>query len=82
MTRKEIREAVDSYDTRYQHGFTNKEFEDLCEQLGADTQAVREKIGVVTCMIIEEEIITYHCDVELGLRLYFENREPTLFEFD
>ena len=58
----------------------------LCEsialELELDAGIVHEKIGVVTCIKINDEVVIYKHDVLLGLTLTIEKREMRPLEFD
>ena len=82
MEKINVSDFVYEYDTKHKEGFTNKEITSLCEKLSIDLEPFSKKLGVNTCMMIEGEIITYHCDVELAVRLCLENRERRLGEWD
>ena len=41
-----------------------------------------KKLGINTCMIIDNETITYHCDIKIALRCLIENRDKTFWEWD
>ena len=78
----EIKEKIESFPTKWPEGFTNEEEKKLCEELNIDYSKYCHKLGVNTCIVKEGESLTYHCDVELAVRLCLENRDKTLMEWD
>lgn len=71
-----------SNSTKHKQGYTSLEMVNLCDKLGLDKPTFYDKLGVNTCMVIDGEVITYHCDVELAVRLVIEDREMTQEEWD
>ena len=41
-----------------------------------------DALGINTCMFIDNELITYHCDILTALRCVTENREMRSYEWD
>lgn len=71
------------YKTKHKQGFTREEMVDLIQNhTNYDLEDFWDKLGVNTGMIIDGDYITYHCDVELALRLLRENRNINSFEWD
>lgn len=78
-----ISERVYAFKTKYEQGFTNREIAELLVSYPEiNMDAYHEGIGIHTAMMIDDEIITYHSDVILGIRCGVENRKPTHWEFD
>lgn len=77
-----ISRLVDSHPTKYPNGYTLDDMKSLCKELSIDFNVFGEKLGVNTGMVIKGESVTYHCDVELAIRLCLENRDMTLLEWD
>ena len=71
------------FKTKYKEGYTNSEILKLLENYPeVNIKDFNKAIGVHTCMIIDGETITYHGDVQLGLILCLEKREPKSYEWD
>lgn len=71
------------YKTKHKQGFTREEMVDLIQNhTNYNLEDFWDKMGVNTGMIIDGDYITYHCDVELALRLLRENRNINSFEWD
>jgi len=68
--------------TKHKEGYTSLEMNNLCDKLGLDKPTFYDKLGVNTCMVINGEVITYHCDVELAVLLVIEDRDVTQSEWD
>lgn len=76
------RETVNGFNTKHKEGFTSSEMLQVCNKANVDYDEFLEKLGVNTCIMIDNEIITYHSDVELALACCIEGREPNVFEWD
>lgn len=78
-----IKKVVNSFKTKNKEGFTESE---LKEFLKSYPEVNMDKFNNAmmgnTCMVIDNEIINYHCDVELALRCGLENRDPRPLEWD
>jgi hypothetical protein len=63
--KKSIFDIVYGYPTKYMEGFTNSEISDILKYFPNinRTQYDNALIGT-TCMMIDNEKITYHCDIE------------------
>ena len=82
LNTKNIPKIVNNYPTKHKEGFTDKEINSLIKEYDLDPKKFYEKLGVNTSMAIEDEIITYHCDIELALRCVFEDRNKRPGEWD
>lgn len=84
IKQKSIRDIVYDFPTKYEQGFTT--FDQQC--LLADyfpqysQEELSEKIGVVTCMRIDDEFVIYHEDIINALYCLIENRELNQWEWD
>jgi len=63
MINKELQDLVYNYKTKYKEGFTDLEIKRLLIQLKIDEESFNKSLGVNTCMIKDNQIITYHSDV-------------------
>ena len=82
LTSENLELFIDTYKTKHKEGFTGNEIEFILEKYKIDKDKFYEALGVNTCMIIEGQIITYHCDVEKGLRCVIEDRDQNILEWD
>lgn len=63
MANKELQDLVYNYKTKYEEVFTDVEIKRLLIQLKIDEESFNKLLGVNTCIIKGNEIITYHSDV-------------------
>lgn len=78
-----IKDVIYNYPTKNEHGFTTEEIKKLLKLFGGiSVRKFNKKLGIHTAMLIDGEIITYHCDVLMAIRCCLENREQTFAEFD
>jgi len=78
-----ITDIVNNFPTKNKEGFTGKEIQTLLKQYpDINMEKFHDALRGITCMMIDNEMIIYHCDVELALRCGLENRDPTAFEWD
>lgn len=82
LTNENLTDFINDYQTKYKEGFTSSEINEVLENNNIDKEKFYEALGVNTCMIIEGNVITYHCDIIKGLRCVFENRGQNLLEWD
>ncbi len=82
LNSKNISEIINNYPTKYKEGFMESEVNSLLEKYGLDSKKFYEKLGVNTCIEIDGEILTYHCDIETALFCLIENRDKTIWEWD
>jgi hypothetical protein len=82
LTSKNITNIVYSYPTKYEYGFTASEIKKLISEYEINEDNFNTALGVNTCMMIDNEIITYHCDIEKALFCVVENRTENSFEWD
>lgn len=81
---KKVHNLVANFKTKNKEGFTNKEIRKLVAENfpNVTKEQFYEKLGVNTCMVIDGEVVTYHCDVETALICLVEGREKNIFEWD
>ena len=84
MKGKELENFIFNYPTKYEQGFTKEEIDTLLTN--NFPHITREKfgevMGVVTCMIINDEIITYHSDIYHTINAIQNGRGLTPAEWD
>jgi hypothetical protein len=79
---KNLSKIINKYPCQYEHGFTSLEIKKLLFKYGIDQEKFYIALGVNTCMVIDGKTITYHCDVEKGIRCVLENRQQNIEEWD
>jgi len=78
-----IEKLINEYPTKYKEGFTPSEEKKLLSKF-PDINMDKYNSAMMgnTCMIIDDEIITYHCDMITALKCGIENRNMKWYEFD
>lgn len=81
---KSIRDIVYDFPTKYEQGFTAKDQRSLLDHYFPQysQEELSEKIGVVTCIRIDDEFVIYHEDIINALYCLIENRELNQWEWD
>lgn len=82
ITSKNITNVVNNFPVKYEYGFTASEINTLLTEYDLDENLFYQKLGVNTCMVIEGQTITYHCDIEKALFCLVENRDENFLEWD
>lgn len=82
MKYEQLKEKVYNYNTKYSAGFIKTEIEQLLEELNINEKRFYKALGVNTCMLIDGNVITYHCDILKGVVCAIENREQNSLEWD
>lgn len=82
ITSENLNDFINNYPTKYQSGFLAFEIKEILERFQIDEDTFYKALGVNTCMVIDGQAVTYHCDIELALRCVIENRNKTLNEWD
>lgn len=77
------RERVYGFKTKYKEGFIQSEVEKLLKYYpDIDMKKFNDALMCNTCMLIDGNIIQYHCDIELALVCGIEKRNIRPSEFD
>ncbi len=80
---KKITKRVYSYKTKYEQGFIQSEIEDILTHYpDINMGKFNEALNGITALLIDEHIITYHCDIEKALICGVENRDLRASEWD
>jgi hypothetical protein len=82
LTSKNITNVVNKFPVKYEYGFTTSEIIELLTEYDINSEKFYTSLGVNTCMIIDGQSITYHCDIEKALFCVVENREQNFLEWD
>lgn len=78
-----IKDKVDNYPTKHKEGFIKSEIDDLLKDYpGINMDRFNDALSGITGMMIDDEIITYHCDIEKALYCGTENRGLRFYEWD
>jgi hypothetical protein len=82
-SKEEIIKTVNNYSTKNKEGFTDIEIRNLINQFPTiNLTKFNDAFNGNTCMVINNEIINYHCDVINAIICGVENRELRLNEWD
>lgn len=80
---QKVREDVNNFKTKHKEGFTQKEIDSILKKYpGIHMDKFNEAMMGNTCMLIENETIIYHCDVEKAIICGVESRKLKLGEWD
>jgi len=80
---KDIEKKVYNFKTKNKEGFTPSEIKTLLKDYpNINMDAFNNSLMGDTCMIIDNETIRYHCDIEKALRCGVESRDPYPWEWD
>ena len=82
LTSKNITNVVNDFPVKYEHGFTTSEIKKLLTEYDINEDTFYESLGINTCMVIDGQTITYHCDIEKALFCVVENRGQHPWEWD
>jgi hypothetical protein len=78
-----ISERVNTYPTKHEEGFISSELEELLKEYpNIDIGKFNEAMMGNTCMLKGNEVIMYHCDIELAIRCGIEKRNVRGYEMD
>ena len=79
-----IDKFVYDYKTKNAEGFTYLELKELKEKfpLEFNEEKFNDALMGTTCMMIDGDIITYHCDIITAFYCGVENRGMKWYEFD
>jgi hypothetical protein len=78
-----IPERVSKYKTKHKEGFIQSEIDDLLKEFPAiDMVKFQNALTGITCMIIDDETIIYHHDIEKALICGIEKRNLHFYERD
>lgn len=78
-----LEDKVYNYKTKYLYGFTQSELKQILEEYpDINMDKVENTLMRNTGRVIDDNFITYHCDVLTALRCDIENRDQYGYEFD
>lgn len=83
MATNEIHVKVYGYKTKYPEGFIKREIEELLKDYpGIHMDKFNDALMGNTCMMRNNEVISYHCDIEKAIVCGTENRRLRSWEWD
>jgi len=82
LTPENLFDFISNYPTKHKQGFLPIETNEILERFNIDKKLFYEKLGVNTCMVIEEQTVNFKSDIELALRCVLENRDKKIGEWD
>lgn len=78
-----IREKVYSFKTKNKEGFVQSEIDALLKEYPeVNMDKFNNALRGNTCMMLDNEIVMYHCDIEKALICGIENRNLSIGEWD
>ena len=78
-----IREKVYNFKTKNKEGFIQSEIDTLLKDYPKiNLDKFNNALMGNTCMMVDDEIVMYHCDIEKALRCGVENRNLRNWELD
>ncbi len=78
-----IREKVYDFKTKSREGFTKSEIDTLLKDYpNINRDKFNSALGGITCTMVNNEIVIYHCDIEKALLCGVENRDLYIWEWD
>ena len=78
-----VEDNVYNFRTKYKNGFTNDEINQIKSQyIGLNQDKFNNAMIGNICMLIDDEVISYHYDVYNALKCGIENRNLTATEWD
>lgn len=80
---KSISDLVHNYKTNSKYGFTQEEIDELLKQFpDIHMDKFNDALRGNTCMVIDDKVISYHCDIITALKCGVEDRYINVFEWD
>lgn len=78
-----IKEKVYGYKTKYKEGFIQSEIDNLLKDYpNINMDKFNNALTGITCMIIDNQMVIYHCDIALALNCGIDKRNPRNNEWD
>jgi len=79
---KNVQKLIEEYPTKHKEGFIGSEIITIINEYGISSDTFFDALGVNTCMIIDGDMVTYHCDIITALYCVLEGREKHPLEWD
>jgi len=81
--RDKIFDLVYNYKTKYKQGFIQDEIEDILKNFpNINMDKFNNALNGITCIMEDDNMIIYHCDIETALKCGIENRDMYSYEWD
>ena len=78
-----IREKIYNFKTKNKEGFVQSEIDMLLKDYpDINMNKFNSALRGITCMMVDNETVIYHCDIEKALRCGIENRNLRTWEWD
>ena len=78
-----IREKVYNFKTKNKEGFVQSEIDMLLKDYpDINLDKFNSALRGITCMMVDNETVIYHCDIEKALCCGIENRNLRTWEWD
>ncbi|NRB62855.1 MAG: hypothetical protein HRU40_07480 [Saprospiraceae bacterium] len=78
-----IRKKVYNFKTKNKEGFVQSEIDTLLKDYpNINIDKFNSALRGITCMMINDETVIYHCDIYKALRCGTENRNLRVWEWD
>lgn len=77
-----LEEMVYTFPCKYTQGFVDEEINELLAFYNIERKDFNDKHGINTCMLIDNEIINYHCDIYSTINCCLQKRNKNSFEWD
>jgi hypothetical protein len=82
MKLTKLEQAVYGFKTKNKEGFTSSEMQEIVKKFEVDKDKFNKALGTNTCIMIDGEVITYHCDVASALHQVLTNKPQHPFDWD
>lgn len=80
---EDLKNKVYNFPTKHKEGFVQDEIDILLKDYpDINMNKFHNALMGITCMLINDEIVTYHCDIEKALRCGIDNRDLRIWEWD
>lgn len=68
--------------TKYPQGYTQSEIRQIARDNNIDESILDEEIGLVTGLIVDDEMVIYHDDVDRAVYRILNKKKESSFEWD
>jgi|AntAceMinimDraft_4_1070372.scaffolds.fasta_scaffold80150_2 hypothetical protein len=83
MQKFNVEKFINNYPTKYKEGFTDAEVNEMVKKFPIiNIEKFNSTLTGITCMKINDDILTYHCDLITALKCGLENRDMFPHEWD
>ena len=80
---EDLKNKVYNFPTKHKEGFVQDEIDILLKDYpDINMNKFHNALMGITCMLINDEIVTYHCDIEKALRCGIDNRDLRIWAWD